>query len=67
MKTNVELSEYTCDGCGKIVHVNEEADGLPPGYHGTVQYVDTSASFPADWYACKPAHVKNAVLNAASR
>jgi hypothetical protein len=41
-------------------------NGPPPGFLGTVS---TGAEFgePLDWYACRPAHIKDAVTGVLDR
>jgi hypothetical protein len=63
-KTTVQLVEYTCDGCEKVVHMNE-GDVRPPGYHGTVQLVDDRGrgDKEVDWYAHHSRCVRTAILD----
>lgn len=65
MKLTVEMQQYVCDGCGKEYNVNEEADGPPPGYHGTVTHhsAERGNHTPVGWYADKPKCIRNAILS----
>jgi len=65
MKVTVEMQQYVCDGCGKEYNVNEDVDGPPLGYHGTVTYHgDDYGGGVRDWYADKPKCIRGAILTA---
>lgn len=67
MKSAVTLTEYTCDGCGRTVLANEEVDGPPYGYHGSVTEITGLGGNGADWYAHQAACIRKAVTNALAR
>ncbi len=57
----------TCDGCGTERPILAEGE-YPDGYYGKVNEVaGNSGSDDADWYACRAAHIKAAVLTAVRR
>lgn len=61
MKQPVNLIEYHCDSCGTVVYSDQEGNPVR-GYYGTANYVETTGSIGADWYACRRACVRAAVL-----
>jgi hypothetical protein len=65
MKEHVNATRYFCGGCGKMTLVDEEIDGKPPGYHGTVHEVQTlGQSGEQDWYAHAAKCIRPAILSA---
>ena len=67
MKDKRTVEVYTCDapGCRNIEHYSGTPnEDLPLGYHGQVTEIGEWGAKGADWYACKPAHIKAAVLAA---
>lgn len=51
--------------CGKpsceTTYYQEPWAPLPNGYHGSVTQVDEATHTGGDWYACKLAHVRDAI------
>lgn len=65
MKLTVQMVEYRCNGCGKPKVVNEEIDGPPNGFHGTVaQITEYGGSGGVEFYACTSRCVNRAIQNA---
>ena len=58
----IKAIQYTCDGCGSINIVVDSMEIL--GYTGSVLWQYETGGHAAEWYACKPTCIKNAVTNA---
>jgi hypothetical protein len=55
-----------CDGCAREFIVRE-SDEWPPGFYGSAKMFTGDTDAPvARWFACKAAHIKQAVLTAIS-
>jgi hypothetical protein len=62
--TNATVEVAKCDACGKTTIVGDAGD-YPNGYYGEVREVaDWGGSGQVSWYACRPAHIRTAVLSA---
>lgn len=66
-QANVEI--YTCDSPKCRTRVIQEAgdEGLPDGFHGKVTWIHPGGGTGADWFACRPAHIRDAVEAALAR
>lgn len=62
-----EIQVITCDGCGREEWLSY--GDMPEGwYTGEVVYHHlASGSLGGDWFACRPAHIKAAVIAAVER
>ena len=60
-KRDVQLTEYTCDGCGRRAVVDLEVDGLATGYHLSVTSVTGAGADGGDVYACRRSCILKAV------
>jgi hypothetical protein len=49
-----------CDGCGKRSYYADDGEPIL-GYTGVVQFNSTIGGTRADWYACNPDCVGNAI------
>ena len=64
------VSYYTCDAenCQTAVYREVEHDGLPTGYHFSLDYVDGSGNATGvDVYACQWDHLPSAASNALNK
>lgn len=60
-----EVEVITCDACGQEEYLCGE---MPVGwYNGQAIHHHTGGGSGGDWHACKPAHIKAAVLAAVER
>lgn len=57
-----EVEKYTCDGCGRV-HVVEEGDDLPDGYHLEVTHIGAHGGDGGKVFACRPNCIRKAVEN----
>jgi hypothetical protein len=61
---NATVEVAKCDACGKTTIVGDAGD-YPNGYYGEVREVaESGGSAEVSWYACRPAHIRTAVLSA---
>lgn len=63
MQRVVELTEHTCDGCGKQWHC-DEYDDIPLGFHGSVVWHHGAGGHGADWFGCSEKCIRKAVVGA---
>jgi len=69
MKYESKAIEWRCDSpnCKHIV-IKLADDEYPHGFHGTVYEINSAGgSDSVEWYACKPAHIKAAILTVMKR
>lgn len=54
---------FSCDSPKCTTRIIWEADdeGLPDGFHGDVFWVHPGGGSVAKWFACRPAHIRDAV------
>lgn len=66
MMTTVTATRYTCDGCGKVILVEDELDDFI-GLKGSVFEATDTTGGNADWFACARKCVGKAVATALDR
>lgn len=60
MKREVTLTEFLCDGCGKVRMGGPDGD-LAYGYHGEVTHIDGAGGLGGAFYACSERCIRKAV------
>jgi hypothetical protein len=68
VRDEIQVTRYQCDKPGCPVVHHEEGHELPNGFHGAViEITDIGGSGSVDWYACRAAHIREAVEGALAR
>jgi hypothetical protein len=68
MREERKVAVFTCDAerCDAEVVVSLD-EGLADGFHGTVTRIDSAGGRGGDWFACKEAHIRDAVVAVTER
>lgn len=63
-KEPTKATRYTCDNpkCDTVLTVDDDYPEEAYGFHGTVSHVRGEGSYGGDWYACKIACIKPAIM-----
>jgi hypothetical protein len=62
----ITLDVHTCDGCGTERYAAEDGE-LPHGFHGNVMEISKSGGDGGEFYACRSACIRKAVVAAVER
>jgi hypothetical protein len=52
---------FSCDDPGCATRIVCETEELPDGFHGKVLEVGSFGGRDAEWFACRPTHIRGAV------
>lgn len=64
-KYEIKVTEFICDApkCTTVIRISEDEE-MPMGFHGQVTEISQWGGEFTEWYACRSAHIRPAVISA---